>query len=99
MPDRAVVEAGGPERLSLEEFLKRIASAKGRPAPGMIRLPLGPITGALAVAERVAFRFLPVTRGQLSVFRFDSTASPHPFVDAHRPSMMGVDAILEDLLP
>jgi hypothetical protein len=63
--------------------------APNRPARAF-HIPLGLILPVLAALEAVVPLRLPVTVGQLSTFRFDGVAVPHPVYERHRAGMAGV---------
>lgn len=69
-----VVELGGPEVASFEQFLGYIALAYRGSVPVTVHLPLRLLTTPLAVLERLLSEVLPLSAGQLSVFANDSTA-------------------------
>jgi NADH dehydrogenase len=85
---------GGPEVLTIEALLHTIRAAAGRrPAP-VVHLPLRAVLPALAMAEAVTGGRVPLTVGQLSLFRFDGTVPPHPLVAARRAGMHAVADML-----
>jgi len=92
--DGTTVELGGPEVLSMRDLLLRIRAAHGRAFRSPLRLPLGPWRTALAAVEPFLFPLLPLTAGQLASFANRGTARPHPVVDALRPRMRGIDAMI-----
>ncbi|MCP4146886.1 MAG: NAD-dependent epimerase/dehydratase family protein, partial [bacterium] len=47
------LELGGPESLSIEEFMKKIAVARNKKEPAVFHLPLGLIVFFLSILERV----------------------------------------------
>ena len=59
-----------------------------------VHLPLAPVLPLLAALETVAYRFLPVTVGQLSTFRFDGVAEPNAVFEHHRARMSGLRRML-----
>jgi NADH dehydrogenase len=71
------LELGGPVRLSIEELMQSIRQARrggtGTKGPA-IHIPLGLLLPPLRLAESLGIgRFLPVSVGQLSSFRYDGT--------------------------
>ena len=75
---REVVEAGGPQVISLGDLLRRIRSrTRGRPGP-FFRLPLKPIREVLGLLDRPFWRFLPFTAGQLASFANAGVAAQLP---------------------
>jgi NADH dehydrogenase len=92
--DGAVAGIGGPEVVSIEELMQAVRAAAGRSRAPAIHLPLGLLLPLLAAAETVTGGRVPLTVGQLSLFRFDGTVTPHPVVDTRRPAMCSLDAML-----
>jgi NADH dehydrogenase len=72
-----ILELGGAEQITFEAFLRRIHIQIHGREPRIIYLPLTPILVVLALFERYLPDSLPANSGQLSAFRFDSTADPH----------------------
>jgi nucleoside-diphosphate-sugar epimerase len=92
--DGATIGIGGPETPTIEEFMIAIRRSLGRGDGPLMHLPLALVLPPLAALETVAYRFLPVTVGQLASFRFDGTVPAHPLVDARRASMRSVQGML-----
>ncbi len=91
------LEVGGPEALTLEELLRRIAAAAGRSRVRVLHLPFKPIQSLLAMLEPVLLPVLPLTAGQLASFGNDGTARPHPFLEAYRTGLRTIDDMLAPL--
>ena len=73
-----VVEAGGPEQLSLRELLVRLRErVRGRRGP-FLAIPVGPTRAALALLEPALLPLLPLTAGQLAGFVNPGVAAPAP---------------------
>ena len=72
-----IVELGGPDRVTVEALLRGIGRRGGARNPRLVHVPLGPVIRVLAVLEPLLLPLLPVTAGQLSAFRYDTTARPH----------------------
>lgn len=72
-------EAGGPERLSYEEVLRRIASALHRPFRP-VHVPLGVIRPALPLLEHLPG--FPLTSDQLTMLLAGNACDPQPFLQA-----------------
>ena len=89
-----IVDAGGPERLSMEALLRRIRRAwTARDGP-LVHLPAAPVRHLLALLEPALFPLLPLTAGQLASFVNEGTARPDPLVaQLHAPSR-GIDAMI-----
>jgi NADH dehydrogenase len=73
-----VVEAGGPEVVTLADLLRELRRLEGKP-PRALSLPIGPLAALLWWLERAGLR-LPVTAGQLATFVEDGIAKPHSWV-------------------
>ncbi len=93
--DGTTLELGGPDVLSIEEFLKEIRRRRRGSDGRSIHIPLAPLLPALTALETVAYRFLPVTVGQLSAFRFDGTARSNRLFEAQRSDLKSVRQMLE----
>jgi len=71
-----IVEIAGPNILSINDFLKKIRAIKNNNYDKSIRfmhIPMGLTVLGLTVLETFAYKFLPITIGQLASFRNDST--------------------------
>ncbi|HKQ77192.1 MAG TPA: NAD-dependent epimerase/dehydratase family protein [Blastocatellia bacterium] len=71
-----IIELGGPEKITCEQFLKRIHKRYRGKEPAVLRLPLKPLIAILSVMEKIFSNLAPVNAGQLSPFWQDSTAEP-----------------------
>ncbi len=91
-----VLELGGPETLSIEDFMKQIARQHGKKKPRAFHLPLGLISFALSLLERVVYGLLPLTVGQLASFRNDGAAEENSLWKQLSPGMMGIEKIIAD---
>lgn len=67
-------ELGGPEALTLEEFLQRARQATGKGGGPTLRIPLAPVLGPLRLVEKATPIRLPVSAGQFSSFVHDGLA-------------------------
>lgn len=93
-PD-TIVELGGPDRVTVETLLRGISRRRGARNPRPVHVPLGPLVALLAALEPLLLPLLPVTAGQLSAFRYDTTARPH--AAGHFPApAKGVEAMLDE---
>jgi NADH dehydrogenase len=96
--DNETIDLGGPDAVSIENFLCRIRQrVLGDQTPRVVHLPLGLMRGSLGFIERYLFSGLPVTAGQLSVFGNDGPAEEHPALRDVRSGMMSLDALLDQL--
>lgn len=91
-------EIGGPESIPIEEFLLRIAQIKAGKTPSVFHLPVNLIAFFLSLAERLVYRFLPLTVGQLASFRNDVAAEENEIQKRLAPLMTGIDAMIRDSL-
>jgi NADH dehydrogenase len=95
--DGETLEAGGPEVVSIEEFLRRAHRQYRGLFPGAIRVPLKPGLAVLRAAERLAPIVLPVTAGQFYSFVNDGVAEANPLLEEMHPGMRDIDAMLKEL--
>jgi len=86
-----VFELGGPEVLTIEEFMLKIAEARGKKEPKAMHLPLSLIVFFLALLERVVYNLLPLTVGQLASFRNNGSTDTNWLMKKLSPMMVGVD--------
>jgi nucleoside-diphosphate-sugar epimerase len=78
---------GGPEVVTVEALMLAIRAAAGRGRAPVVHLPLAGVLPALTTAERLTGGRVPLTVGQLSLFRYDSTVPSHPITDARKAGM------------
>ena len=90
-----VIELGGPEALTCEQFLKRIHARYRGKEPAVFRFPLKPLIAMLSVTEKIFSSMTPVTVGQLSAFWQDSTAEPVSAPGLAGLQTTGVDQLIE----
>jgi len=88
-------EIGGPDRVSIEALMLAIRIARGKTPGAVLHLPLGVLLPLLGAAERLLYRFMPVTVGQLATYRFDGTVAGNPLHDESADSLRGVTSMLE----
>ena len=91
----APLDLGGPERLTIEAFLRAIARARGHVRRRTVHLPLSLVIPPLIVGEAVAFRFMPLTVGQLATFRCDGIGDLPPDFPPDAVPRTGVAQMLE----
>ena len=92
--ESGTVEIGGPEKLTIEELLRRIRTHLGRAEPRTLHIPLGPVRTVLALLEPFALSVLPLTCGQLATFANDGTAESSAFMSALEAEMRPLDETL-----
>jgi len=78
---------GGPEVVTIEGLMLAIRASTGRGAAPVAHLPLGLVLPVLAAAERLTGGRVPLTVGQLSLFRYDGTVAPHEMTKARMAGM------------
>lgn len=92
-------DLGGPEALTIEDFLRRAHQRfRGRRGPA-VRTPFRLGVPFLRAAERLSPLPLPVTEGQLSGFLYDSMVVEDGLFERYRERLRGVEEILDDLIP
>ena len=89
------IDLGGPEVLTMEDFLRRARRAIKGSEASVGHLPVGAMIAILRPLEPLLLPILPVTAGQLSGFTNDSTASPNAFFEERRSRMKGIEAMLD----
>jgi len=91
-------DLGGPEILSIEEFLVRVHRLYYQCDPRVVHLPYRPLRRTLCLAEAYFSSILPLNAGQLSLFVHDGTIAANRVYARHRPRMKGIDAVLQLLV-
>ena len=89
-----VFEFGGPEVFTIEELLKKICVGRLGRDPRVLHIPFGLVAAPLKLLESVAYSRLPVTLGQLAVFRNDGTAESNALFEERRAQMKSLDEML-----
>ncbi|HEX6309662.1 MAG TPA: NAD(P)-dependent oxidoreductase [Longimicrobiales bacterium] len=85
------LEVGGDRSLSIEELVQAIRVARRGVRGPAVHLPLQPLRWALRAGESLRLgRFLPVSAGQLSSFRFDGTIESNPLFEGRRAGLRGI---------
>jgi NADH dehydrogenase len=92
------IEIGGPEALSLDDFVSRIHLAATGKQARILHLPLGLILGPLRLLESFMAAHLPVSSGQFASFHNDGTVRANSLVKPAGSEMLDVDAMLVRLL-
>ena len=89
------IDVGGPDQVTIEEFLDLIRmNLFGKPPAG-IHIPLAPVRAMLGLLERLLLPVLPLTAGQLASFANDGVCEPHPFIQSRVSDFKSVDAVLK----
>jgi NADH dehydrogenase len=94
---RETIDIGGPEILSFRDLLARVRRALRGSDSGMIRLPWRTSQAVLGLLEPLLFERLPLTAGQLYVFRYDGTAFPSDFMVRRRDRLQRLDPQIQRL--
>lgn len=93
------LDLGGPEALSMEDFLQRAhAKQAGQPAGMTLHLPIQFALPILRLLEKLIGSLLPVSAGQFASFFNDGVARENPLLTSLRPSMKDVDTMIGDLV-
>lgn len=90
-----ILELGGPEITSFDQFTNDIHTARSSNQARFIHLPLKPITTILAVLEKFAYSLMPVTVGQLSAFGNNGTIQVNKLFTDKSATMKGVKEMVE----
>jgi NADH dehydrogenase len=88
------IELGGPETITMKEFLKEIHFHLYHKQASCIHIPRAPLITALSLVERFSYSLLPVSVGQLAVFGNDSTIAPNDAFAQHAGRMKGIEEML-----
>ena len=93
-----ILDAGGPEDIGMEDFLRRVRSAAGRGPGPVLHVPVGPLRLALGALERISTSVVPFTAGQLSSFTHDGVARPAtPPVD-RQVRLRSLEAMIREMV-
>lgn len=90
-------DLGGPEEISMEDFLARVHQMYHHKPARVVHVPLRPLLPVLGLMERLFYGLLPVNTGQLSAFRYDGVAESNRVSDAHLSEMQDVTTMLEQM--
>ncbi len=93
------IELGGREVLNWNEWFRRARRITGKGIVRPLHVPLWLILPILRGLERIAEGKLPVTAGQLSVFRHDSSIEVNSILNRIRDDMRDVDSMIADSMP
>jgi len=93
-----IFDLGGPEKTTIQDFLRTIHKKYRGKQPKIVHVPLAPLTAILSVMENVFYSILPINSGQLSAFRYDSLAESNRILNACAPKMKNVDAMLQEMI-
>ena len=88
------LELGGPETISIEDFLKQAHARLLGGACRTIHLPLGLVLPGLTFLEKLAYSAVPLTVGQLSSFRCDGTIRTNSLFEERAAQLKTIDQML-----
>lgn len=91
------LELGGPEALTVEDFLRRVRGAMGKGAGPALHIPLRPVLAPLRLVEKTTPLRLPVSAGQFSSFVYDGVAQRDELAWPPDVERTDVTAMLERL--
>jgi len=92
-----IIELGGPEDISIENFQRQIRRVYYSDAPRAVHIPLKFLIPVLRFSEKFLLPVLPFTAGQLSSFRYDGTTDNHgPFLDCQL-NMASIEQMVTDV--
>jgi nucleoside-diphosphate-sugar epimerase len=98
--DNRMVEIGGPERISIRNFLELIRQTKQKKKTRFVRIPMGPAVFLLTLAEPLFYPLLPLTLGQLATFRNEGAADENELFLKLSPGFTTVSGMVsESLIP
>ncbi len=87
-------DLGGPEIITIEDFIKRIHQIYYSKEPKMIHIPLRLLIPVISFLEKLIYSYMPVNVGQLSSFLYDGTVEENKIFLKHLPQMKNVDKII-----
>jgi nucleoside-diphosphate-sugar epimerase len=93
----ATVDLGGPETLTMQDFLRRARRSSGKRGGSVVHLPLDFLLATLRTVERRLPVRLPVGSGQFSAFLYDGVADGGLVAWPAEHEPIGVDAMLDML--
>jgi nucleoside-diphosphate-sugar epimerase len=92
------IELGGPEVITIEDFIARIRRYCFKKNPRVVHIPLKYLVPLVAYLEKRFYSVLPFTSGQLSSFRFDGTAESNEVFQVHRQKMKKIDEMIRRIM-
>ncbi len=91
------LDVGGPDVLTMDDFVRRIHRAYRGDQGRILHLPLGVILGILRMVEKWFPALLPVSSGQFASFYNDGTAGENDLYQSLGIGMTTIDDMLERL--
>lgn len=93
-----LLEIGGPDVLSLNEFVRRIHRAGKGGTPVVLHLPLALVLGPLRLLESFMSARLPVSAGQFASFHNDGIVTANELVVPASGALLDLDTMLSRLV-
>ncbi len=90
-----IFDIGGPDKLTVKDFLKKISQEKGKKAR-FIYIPMWMMVFLISILEKMVYSFLPITLGQLATFRNDSVAGDNIILKELSSDFVGIDKMVTD---
>jgi NADH dehydrogenase len=91
------LDLGGPDVVSIEEFLQQVHRRYYRGQAKAIHLPVKPLASLLAFTDRYLPWLMPLNAGQLSALVQDGTAASNPLYEKQRSRMKNLETMLKTL--
>jgi nucleoside-diphosphate-sugar epimerase len=91
-------DLGGPDTITIEEFLKKVRRLYRGNTRKVLHLPYEPLKRIVAYADSYLPSVLPLNAGQLSVFVQDGTVTSNRVYEKQRPYMKDLDTVLRLLV-
>jgi NADH dehydrogenase len=88
-------EVGGPEIVSIEEFIRKIFCIAYGKEPATVHIPMKLMLSILSVLEQFFYDYLPFNSGQLSSFRFDGIASDNKYMQEYQNGMKSIEEMIK----
>jgi NADH dehydrogenase len=88
------LEIGGPEQISIEDFINRLNNLSSNKRFRPFHIPIGPVAVVLQILEKQLLSLLPFTVGQLASFSNDGTIVNNHLFDQHVSLMKRVDQMI-----
>ncbi len=92
------LEIGGPERITIEGFLRRVHSLYRGRDPYVLHIPLKLLIPLLKSIEKPFYSILPFTAGQLSSFINDGVIKENRLFTKHQSGMKTIKEMLSLLV-
>lgn len=95
--EKKILELGGPEIISIAEFLQKIHFACHQKRGRVIKLPLRFILFSLRILEKIIGKYMPVNAGQFASFYNAGTIEPNAVFNKHSGNLRNIDTMLSGL--